>query len=356
MFRSKTTFVVGAGASCEADLPSGERLKSLIGSALDIRFDLGAQQSGDYDIVAALQQTAPNGNINPHLHKAWLIRDVVPIAALSIDNFLDAHRGDTELELCGKLGIVKCILDAEANSKLQPVRDLMGSFELSSIADTWFIQLLKLVTENVRADHIDDIFQNIAFVVFNYDRCIERALARGVSLYYNVELARAEELVSKIEIIHPYGSLGPLPRLGERGSVPFGHNDRPRLLPLAKRIKTFTEGMDDVAALSRMRQLVEEAETLVFLGFAFHRQNLELIAPEAPSRVKRIFATTLDVSESDKEHIRQDLIRAFQIEYIPGPMELVSITDTEVDINFFDGTCRDLFRSYWRSLSGAIVG
>lgn len=357
MFRSKTTFIVGAGASCEADLPSGERLKTLIGAALDIKFDIGRQQTGDYQIVAALRKAtaATGGNINPHLHKAWLIRDVVPVGALSIDNFLDAHRGDSELELCGKLGIVKCILDAEGGSKLRPDRDRAGSFDLASISNTWFLQLLRLLTENVRSDQVESIFLNISFIVFNYDRCIERALAAGIALYYNMPLERAEDLVSKIDIIHPYGSLGPLPRPGLRDAIPFGRSESTDLLPVAGRIKTFSEGMDDADMLRRMKRLTEDSETLVFLGFAFHRQNLELLAPEAPSRVQRVFATTFEVSASDKEHIRNDLIKTLQVEYIPSSMEMVLARDTDIDIEFFDGTCHDLFRSHWRSLSSAVL-
>jgi len=41
MFKSKTLFVVGAGASQEAGLPTGTELKSIIAEKLDITFDHG---------------------------------------------------------------------------------------------------------------------------------------------------------------------------------------------------------------------------------------------------------------------------------------------------------------------------
>jgi len=52
-----TVFVIGAGASKEAGLPTGYELKSKISKLLDIRFDQfgSKQKSGDYQIMAALR-------------------------------------------------------------------------------------------------------------------------------------------------------------------------------------------------------------------------------------------------------------------------------------------------------------
>lgn len=36
--------------------------------------------------------------------------------SISIDNFIDSHKGDKEIELCGKLAIVRAVLEAEAKS------------------------------------------------------------------------------------------------------------------------------------------------------------------------------------------------------------------------------------------------
>jgi hypothetical protein len=113
-----TVFVIGAGASKEANLPTGYELKSKISKLLDIRFSHGYQQtSGDYVITDALRRLVLNsdgrsGDINPYLHEAWHIRDALP-QAISIDNFIDAHRDNDKIALCGKLAIVRSILDAE---------------------------------------------------------------------------------------------------------------------------------------------------------------------------------------------------------------------------------------------------
>jgi hypothetical protein len=104
MFNKKTVLVIGAGGSQEANLPTGKELKDRIASLLDIRFeDRIRRSSGDPLILDALRHLVrqPNGqpgDINPHLHACWAIRDAMP-QAISIDNFIDAHSGDDKIEL-----------------------------------------------------------------------------------------------------------------------------------------------------------------------------------------------------------------------------------------------------------------
>ena len=110
MIKQKIVFVVGAGASKEVGVPIGRDLTSNIAVALDIQFPDGYQQSsGSYLICQALRRLVEKQNsrdINPFLHAGWAIRDAAPLA-LSIDNFIDAHRQDERIKLCGKLAIAR---------------------------------------------------------------------------------------------------------------------------------------------------------------------------------------------------------------------------------------------------------
>ena len=123
MFQSKTLIVVGAGASKEARLPTGNELTATIASKIDIRFsEFSGQSSGDHEITAALKSHATDvdrqpGVINPYLHACRRIRDAMP-QAISIDSFIEDHQGDEKIELCGKLAIVQSILEAERKSFL----------------------------------------------------------------------------------------------------------------------------------------------------------------------------------------------------------------------------------------------
>ncbi|MCP4585501.1 hypothetical protein, partial [Pseudoalteromonas sp.] len=117
-----TVFVIGAGASKEANLPTGRELKDKISRLLDIRFDYRQQKHGDYLVVNALRELVKgedgrSDDINPYIHEAWHIRDALP-QAISIDNFIDSQRGNEKIAICGKLAIVRSILEAEKNSIL----------------------------------------------------------------------------------------------------------------------------------------------------------------------------------------------------------------------------------------------
>lgn len=50
-----TVFVIGAGASKEANLPTGYELKNIISDLLDMRFDWDKQTSGDNLIKEAIE-------------------------------------------------------------------------------------------------------------------------------------------------------------------------------------------------------------------------------------------------------------------------------------------------------------
>jgi hypothetical protein len=98
--------------------------------------------------------------------------------------------------------------------------------------------------------------------------------------------------------------------------------------------------MEDDAALTAIRREVHEAETIVFLGFAFHELNMELLSPEEPSIVKRFFGTAKGISDTDAPTVDAD-IRNMLKKFAGGP-----------GINNKLKCCA-LFDEYWRSLSRA---
>ena len=154
---------------------------------MDIRFANGYEmKSGDAEICDALQLFAQNAgslDINPYLHSGWRIRDAMP-QAISIDNFIDSHQGDKNLELCGKLAIVRSILEAERRSSLyvykQTDRQHPG---YSALDETWYSAFMQLLTQNCRIEQLPERLSKITFVVFNYDRCVEHFLFHGIQNY-----------------------------------------------------------------------------------------------------------------------------------------------------------------------------
>src|ERR1700693_340241 len=104
MRNPQTLFIVGAGASAEADVPTGKRLIDLVTNKLNYQFANGTrvQGSGDDDILDIFQQqTQTREGIESYFQAAWRVRDGI-IYSNSIDSFMDIHRHDPKVQLCGK--------------------------------------------------------------------------------------------------------------------------------------------------------------------------------------------------------------------------------------------------------------
>lgn len=344
MFQSKTLIIVGAGASKEARLPTGNELTATIADKVDIKFrDFNEQFSGDHGITAALRSHTRDvdkrpGGINPYLHACWRIRDAMP-QAISIDSFIDDHQGDEKIELCGKLAIVQSILEAEQKSLLFfDHHEPNAKPDFNNLQETWYNSFMQLLTEGCHKENIHQRFEDVSFIIFNYDRCIEHFIFHALQNYYGIQPTEAARLIQELKIFHPYGVVGHLPWQNAEDDTPFGSSKGgDGLLALAGQIKTFAERIEDEATIMVMRQVVQNVEIVVFLGFAFHRQNLELIKPAQPTNAKRIFATALGISDSDCEMIEKEILKHWE-------------TRPQVDLN--NGlTCRGLFGEYWRGLS-----
>lgn len=310
MFQQRTLFVVGAGASYEAGLPLGVDLKAEIAKKVNIICKNGNEQSsGDYAITKALREHVRNieqghGDIKPYLRAGRHVAAAMPMA-LSIDNFLDAHQDNEYIQICGKLGITRCILQAERQSKLYFNASVNNELNFLDLSDTWYHRFLQFLTEDVSLCDVAQIFWNVSFIIFNYDRCIEHFLFNALKRYYLISDEESAVLMNELQILHPYGVVGRLPwQARGQSEIAFGgSNDENSLLALAGQLKTFTEQTHDNLALFDLRGTVAAAETIVFLGFAYHKQNMRLIKLDSMSTVKRIFGTAKGISGSDCENV-----------------------------------------------------
>ena len=342
--------ILGAGASKEVNLPIGTELKSEIGRLLDIRFQHGIrQESGDYQLTEALRLIASKdkdlaGQINPLLHMCWRIRDAMP-QAISIDNFIDSHAAEPKIAQCGKLAIARAILAAEGKSTLNiDSRNSYNKLDFSKNAKTWFNAFFQLLTENCRIEDLPLRLQSIGIVTFNYDRCFEHFIFNAIQNYYSVNAEKATELIAHLEIHHPYGMVGGLPWMRRQNSIAFGAEVHVTdLVPVSQQLRTFTEGTDPaVSDINLIRTTVSNAKRLAFLGFAFHRLNMELLFGSDASARKRttrsVVGSALGISPSDCTVITDEISTHTGLAI--GPIQLRN-----------DLTCAALVQEYWRSLS-----
>ena len=340
MSLKKTIFVLGAGASAEANLPTGVQLKKMIAASLTFTFERGRLTGGDETMFRTLQQEP---NIEECFHAAELIRKAIPQAS-SIDEFIENHRGNIAIERCGKLAIVRSILQAERASSLYVNPDnIYNELNFSSVEDTWFNIFWQHITRNCQADKLEQRFSSIAFIVFNYDRCLEHYLYRSIQNYYGVSADAARDLVRSIKIYHPYGTIGSLPWSGGQAIVEYGAEPFfEQLDVLANQIKTFTEGTDprssDVVAI---RNDVAEADRLIFLGFAYHQQNINLLKGDGKfgsNPTARCWGTAHGISDNDLPVIKHEVGKLYG-DKLPRVMEIRDLK------------CRELFETYSRDLA-----
>lgn len=308
MFNKKVVFVLGAGANEEVGLPFGEGFKKEISGKLGFGMQQGMRTVGDvhvYDAITAHVKNLEGQNSrNPYLSAARMLTHAL-IGASSVDEYLSNKRSVPEISFCGKLAIASTILQAERASDLffDP-REKGPEILPPKVMGSWYPLFWQLLHKNIEDQNLEDIFRNLTLIIFNYDRCIEHYLICQLQVHYGISEVRAFELLKTLNIFHPFGTVGNLPPQGQQNPMEFGGRFNGfDLLRISKGISTFHEKMRDQNEISKIKQLVQDAGVVVFLGFAFHTQNLDLIKPTGSLKQKPIFGTGIGISLSDKELI-----------------------------------------------------
>jgi hypothetical protein len=200
MFKKETVFIVGAGASSECGLPTGNQLKSTIAGGVRFRFEAGEGDPALLDIVRT------------------------------------RHSGF----------------------------DTQAGFELASTISTF--------------------------------PSIDEALH-----WWKARQAR-------LKIIRPYGSIGKLEWQGQAGVSFGGNNHLQEASAVIANIRTFTEQIREPDLLSSIGGALDTASLVIFLGFGFHQQNMELLKPLIPNtnrpRVGMVIATSKGIDEKNNTAIQ----------------------------------------------------
>lgn len=232
MISRDTVIVLGAGASSEYGFPSGAELKRQV--------------------------------LAPHVHQALMAagyhRDHVDsfqqslkrAGQASIDAFLE-HRPDF-LDI-GKYAIAHVLVPCETAARL---------FEHAP--DNLYEYLFAAL--NAPSAKFDQ--NRLTVVTFNYDRSFEYYLREAVRNKYNVSEEKAAALAGTVRVIHVHGQLGTLDQLSYGGMV-----SPTRVRLAAEGIHVIHEHVPPTDSLAEARSRVAKASCLVFLGFGYHRVNLE---------------------------------------------------------------------------------
>ena len=311
---------------------------------LDIRFERGYLPvgSGDFELYEQFKRTYPQ-EYESYRTAALLIRDGIQLSS-SIDDFLDLHRENAKVNLYGKAAIVKSILKAERESLLyfNRMKD-EESINFDVIADTWFVKFMKILARGISRQNVAQIFDNVGFIIFNYDRCIEHFLVHALQRLYGIDEKTSQEICADLHVIHPYGCVGQLPTSSEQG-VPFGTTDTRDCLKLAQGIKTYSEQITEADNQLAIEAEVISARCIVFLGFAYHDQNMLMLTPRKSLDYMPVYGTAYGMSEDDTAIVTR------QIEGMLAPPRVLRIQDAHAVKIKRDLTSAGLFDHFAKSL------
>jgi hypothetical protein len=339
MFEQNTVFIIGAGAGVEIKMPVGSALSTSIADKTYIRYkDFGLElQTGNAAIANALKRiTKERGaDFNQWRAEACAIREGIHHTR-SIDAYLNTHKDNEAIKVAGKLAIVQSILEAEDDCHVQRSHDHWK--DNTEVSQSWLSDLFYIMQDGVgKSDAVQDIFKNVSFVTFNYDRCLEHFLFYSITELYRLDEQAAAEVMSAMKILHPYGQVGSLPWDSKaKRKVGFGVKDYGDIAGLSEEIKTFNEQIKEKELLDAVHATLNEAVRIVFLGFHFHKQNMDLltVTNESGTVKPHVFATTLDRSGAEQKMITERVTKVTGVNRPPKSIELLGLG------------CKALFKNY----------
>jgi hypothetical protein len=251
--------------------------------------------------------------------KSWRqIAEGLPFAS-SVDNFIFMQQKDDELIRRAKAAI--CL---EIN-----VHEIaLGSYVLNTDGSNWFGKKQTNDDPSVKAktawtqyfseicfsgvvatdDDIADALKRLKIISFNYDRCVEEFVTIAVQNLFGFDRDRAARLSCHLKVIHPYGSLGDVRGIegGTSSLSPFGV--LPSDVHLGGGILTFSEFQSNQTVKDDLKSTLAWAKRIVFLGFGFHAQNMELLDSDAAS-VTSISGTAFKMSEASLISAKHSIVR-----------------------------------------------
>jgi len=338
----KNVFIIGAGANKEIGMPTGIELKKEIIELLS--FSSTYSEEPDSVLFDCIKRKAEKeyGEIKRYRKAAKKIYNALS-QAISIDNFIDAHRGDKYIEFCAKIGIVFSILKAEKKSSLYENTSYSSNFELPE--KSWYHPFFQLLIENCNKEEFENRLKDIGFIIFNYDRCFEHYFFKALQTYYAISENEAGSLVNKMNIIHPYGTVGSLVFQKHDTRVPFGEEAGPYLiLELTEKIKTFTESQNEESEnKKKIFDYFSDATKIIFLGFAYHKINLNLLFGDYKKDLDNnlqkpisCYGSAYNISRDDISSIKESLNK---------------ILGESTKIKLVNKTSKSFFDYFWRSIS-----
>lgn len=319
MLRTRTTLIVGAGASAELQFPSNAELLARIIQGYDFKRTASDTSTRDGQLLLRnIYKLAERHNkkVEEVAAAAERLRNACRLGR-SIDTVLEQYDHDPLVMACGKLAISFFMGQAEARSNLKDAPRVPGELPLQGkIAEYWIYQLGQLITSGVPRSRIGQTLEQITIVNFNYDRSVEHFLPYALVMAYGIDLKEAQQVIAdKLDIVHPHGAIGRLPwQKGEAPLAEWGVEQPWNIHAIAAQLKSLNERGADRNALRDIRLAVASAKRLVFLGFGFQPQNVDLLFENTLSHNPEVLISTYGMSTGNASTVAQMLRRLAGLE------------------------------------------
>jgi hypothetical protein len=144
---------------------------------------------------------------------------------------------------------------------------------------------------------------NLTIVTFNYDRSVEHFLFTALQNTYNLTDTEAADATDQINIIHVHGRLG-APQWKATSAYRRAYKPDVSIESIkqsAVEIKIIHE--PDAAndpEFTRARQAIAASKRLLFLGFGYHKTNLERLVPATGIPISWIFGSGFGLMDGER--------------------------------------------------------
>ncbi len=313
MIRTETTLVIGAGANCEIEMSDGADLLAKIAAGFD--FERLGSQLQTRDMVALAEIFDANAQrLNTTYEDLIAAGQTIKQASRvtsSIDAVLEQYgAGNPNVIAAGKLALAYYTLQAESKSTLAVEPRDAGDLPLRGV-DNWLFQLGQLITKGVPRAEAEQCFDKLSIVCFNYDRAIEHYLPWVLTMAFGMELEEARLLVSShLRIVHPYGSVGPLPwHFGGGEPAEWGDENPEDWVSLSKNFYTASERKRDKRFSSFLMAEIAHGKRLGFLGFGFDPMNTSMLFDRVLDHEPDVMVALTGIGEGTKKAVHYLLKR-----------------------------------------------
>ena len=91
------------------------------------------------------------------------------------------------------MAIVKSILEADAEASSTLINRTPKPHVVANFENSWIVKFIRVLNRGVPFADRRKLFNNVAFIVFNYDRCLEHFLLHAIRQLYLIAEPEALE-------------------------------------------------------------------------------------------------------------------------------------------------------------------